>query len=150
MHTAAILGRRTCAALAATSAVLHAVLLGHAGNPVTAGLMLAMIAGCLFCARELWSTGTLRVWCAVALMNLAMVALHMPAPGHHHGGTHAALEQSAVMTTATVLALVEAAVATAVVYCRTRNRTAELSDTPVRSAATPAPAGRPAARPPSA
>ena len=60
-------------------------MLGHASNVVAAGLFAAMIVACLYCARELWRDGTERAWVVVALMNLAMIALHLPAPGHHHG-----------------------------------------------------------------
>ena len=80
-----VVGRRACAVLATGSAGLHAVLLGHATNLVAAGLLAVMIAACLYCAYELWHDGTLRAWVVVALMNLAMVALHLPAPAHHHG-----------------------------------------------------------------
>ena len=55
--TPATLGRRTCAVLAAASAALHGVMLGHAANPAIAVLMAAMIGACLYCARELWLAG---------------------------------------------------------------------------------------------
>ena len=117
----ATVGRRTCAVLAAGSAVLHGVMLGHAANPAMAVLMLAMIGACLYCARDLWVAGTLRAWCIVALMNLAMIALHLPAPGHHHaGGSATAEQQSTVMAVATALSLVEVGAAAAVLWLRTR------------------------------
>lgn len=119
--TPAVLGRRACAVLAAGSAGLHGLMLGHSGSAAMAVLMLAMMIGCLFCARDLWQRNTLGVWCAVALMNLAMVALHLPAPGHNHGMSHAA-QPSTVMGAATMLALVEATVAGLVLYYRTRHR----------------------------
>jgi hypothetical protein len=119
--TAATLGRRTCAVLAAVSAVLHGVMLSHAANPAMAVLMVAMIAVCLFCARDLWLRGTLRTWCIVAVMNLAMVAIHLPAPVHHHvaGVAH----QSTAMAAATALSLVEVGAAAAVLWFRTRRKT---------------------------
>ena len=80
-----VLGRRACAALALTSAGLHAAMLGHASNVVAGGLLAAMIVACVYCARDLWLRGTLRAWCAVGLMNIAMIAVHMPMPAHHHG-----------------------------------------------------------------
>src|SRR5688572_1247818 len=86
MSAWAVLGRRTCAVLAAGSAAIHVMMLGHAANPVAGVLMAAMIVACLYCAYDLWLHGTLRGWCVVALMNLAMIALHLPAPGHRHGG----------------------------------------------------------------
>jgi hypothetical protein len=106
--TPATLGRRTCAVLAAGSAALHAVMLGHAANLAMAVLMTAMILACLYCARDLWLRGTLRTWCIVAVMNLAMVALHLPAPVHHHVAGSAAVEQqSTIMAVATAIALIE-------------------------------------------
>ena len=121
----AVFGRRACAALAACSAVLHGFSLGHTTNPATAVLTVAMLAACLYCARDLWVRGTLRAWVLVALMNLAMIAIHVPAsPGHHHGGDMTAAapaHQSTVMTMATALAAIEVVVAAVVVYYRTRD-----------------------------
>ena len=123
----AILGRRACASLAACSAVLHGLSLVHATISATVVLTVAMLVGCLYCARDLWVRGTLRAWVLVALMNLAMIAIHVPAsPGHHshlHGGAVAAAapaHHSTVMTLATALAALEVVVAAAVVYFRTR------------------------------
>jgi hypothetical protein len=62
------------------------------------------------------------VWCTVALMNLAMVALHTPMPAHHHGTGGAVTAQSGLMTFTVLLALTEASIAGAVLYYRTRNR----------------------------
>lgn len=120
--SAALIGRRMCAVIAVCSVALHGVLLAHAGTPAMAIVMVAMMIACLYCARDLWCHGTLGVWCAVALMNLAMVALHMPAPGHHHGlpQDHAAV--STPMAMATSLALLEVAIAAGVLTVRTRNR----------------------------
>ncbi|KUH95272.1 hypothetical protein AU190_20715 [Mycolicibacterium acapulense] len=125
MTAIATVGRRACAVLAAGSACLHATMLGHAETPVAAALMAAMVAACLFCARDLWRDGRQRAWVVVALMNLAMIALHLPAPGHHHGAA-AADSPSAVMGLATVVAMAEAGVAAAVLYVHSRGRAAEL------------------------
>ena len=122
--TPATLGRRTCALLAAASAVLHGVMLGHAVNPAMAVLMVAMIAACLFCARDLWLRGTLRTWCVVGLMNIAMIAVHLPAPAHHHGVHAVAGQQSTLMGLATAIAAVEVTVAIAVLFYRTRRNEA--------------------------
>ena len=86
--------------------------------------MVAMMIACLFCARDLWRRGSLGVWCAVALMNLAMIALHLPMPAHHHPGaaTNAAMPHAAAMTAATWLALVEVSLAASVLFWRTRSR----------------------------
>jgi hypothetical protein len=119
----ALFGRRACAALAMGSAGLHAAMLGHASNVVAGALLAAMIVACAYCARDLWLRGTLRAWCAVGLMNIAMIAVHLPAPAHHHG-MHAATagQQSTLMGLATTIAAVEVTVAVAVLYYRTRDR----------------------------
>ena len=127
----AVVGRRVCAVLAACSAGLHAVLLGHAANPVYALVMAAMIVACLYCARDLWRQGTLRAWCVVALMNLAMIALHLPAPGHHHDAGSPG-NPSTVLALATTLAMIEVVAAAAVLYLRTRGRPAERELQPPR------------------
>ena len=93
--TSATFGRRACAALALSSAGLHAAMLGHASNAVAAGLLAAMIA------------------------------VHLPAPSHHHGMHAASGQQSTLMSLATAIAAVEVVVAMAVLYYRTR-RNAEL------------------------
>jgi hypothetical protein len=120
--TSALVGRRTCAVLAACSAGLHAAVLAHVANLATGVLMAVMIVACLYCARDLWLHGTVRAWCVVALMNLGMIAVHLPAPTHHHGtsATTAAGQQPTTMTLATMLAAVEVALAVAVLYYRTR------------------------------
>jgi hypothetical protein len=83
-------------------------MLGHVSTPIAAGLLATMIAACLYCARELWRDGTERAWVVVALMNLAMIALHLPAPAHHHGAMSAAAPSpSTLMAVATLVALVE-------------------------------------------
>src|SRR6476619_3484041 len=111
-----VLGRRACAALALTSA----------------GLLAAMIVACVYCARDLWLRGTLRAWCVVGLMNIAMIAMHMPMPAHHHGIHASAGQQSTLMGLATAIAAVEAAVAMAVLYYRTRGNAQLISGTPAR------------------
>jgi hypothetical protein len=127
-RTPAVLGRRACAVLAVCSAALHGILLGHAANPAMMAAMVAMMLACLFCARDLWRRGSLGVWCAVALMNLAMIALHLPMPAHHHGlaapGPSSAAGSALAdpMAMATLLALVEVVIAAAVLAYRTRHR----------------------------
>jgi hypothetical protein len=122
-RTPAVLGRRACAGLAACSAALHGVLLGHAANPAMMATMVAMIIACLFCARDLWRRGAPGVWCAVALMNLAMIALHLPMPAHHHGAGGGSIPaQSTLMSLTVLLAFVEVVIAGTVLYYRTRNR----------------------------
>jgi uncharacterized membrane protein len=122
-HTPAVAGRRACAMLAAVSAVLHGFSLTDVGNPASGVLMMVMIVGCLNCARWLWLRGSLRDWSLVAIMNLAMIALHLPAPGHRHeiSGTAVAVPHSTVMTIATALAAMETMIAAAVVYQRIRH-----------------------------
>jgi hypothetical protein len=126
-----LVGRRACAALALGSAGLHAAMLGHSSNIAAAALLATMIVACVYCARDLWLRGTLRAWCVVGLMNIAMIAVHLPAPSHHHG-LHAAAHQSTLMGLATTIAVVEVTVAVAVLYCRTRKHTQLVSGTPAR------------------
>jgi hypothetical protein len=120
----AIVGRRACAVLAACSGVLHGFSLLHATSAAATVLTVAMLAACMFCARDLWARGTLRAWALVALMNLAMIVIHTPASAaHHHGGgvnAAAPVHHSTVMTLATTLAAVEVVAAAAVLYYRTR------------------------------
>lgn len=121
----AVIGRRTCAVGAMCSAALHGFSLGQAANAAAAALMVAMIVGCLYCARDLWLHDGLQGWTLVAVMNLVMIAIHLPATSahHHHGGGSAfaaAAPQSTAMTLATAFAASEAIVATAVLFYRTR------------------------------
>jgi len=120
----ATVGRRTFALSAICSAVLHGSSLGHVTNPVAAGFMVAMAAGCLYCAGELWWRGSSRSWTLVALMNLAMIGIHLPMSASHHHGASVALPAvaagSTAMTLATVLAMSEVVVASAVLFHRTR------------------------------
>jgi hypothetical protein len=133
MTTASTLARRACAALAVASAGLHAAMLGHTSGLIAAGLLATMIVACLYCAAELWRDGSARAWVVVALMNLAMIALHLPVPVHHHGAPNTAVpEPSTVMTVATLLALVEIVAATAALYVGSRGRALALSGTPDR------------------
>lgn len=121
-HACSVLGRRTCALLAASSAALHVLMLEATANPAAAGVLAAMIVGCLYCAAHLWRSGTPGVWCTIALMSLAMIAVHAPMPAHRHGAAAVAPATSALMTTATLLALVEVIIAAAVLTVRTRHR----------------------------
>jgi hypothetical protein len=125
MPRAAVVGRRACAVLAACTAVLHGITIGHTETAAAALLMAAMAVVCLYCARELWMQSALRTWVLVAVMNIAMIAAHTPfASGHQHGGGGAVasirMHSSTVMMMATALAAVEAVIATAVVYQRSR------------------------------
>ena len=126
-------GRRACAVLALSSAVLHAAMLGHASNVVSGALLATMIVACGYCARDLWMRGSLRAWCVVGLMNIAMIAVHLPMPAHHHGMHTAAMGgQSTLMGLATAIAAVEVTAAIAVLYFRTRRNGELISGTPAR------------------
>jgi hypothetical protein len=118
-----VVARRGCAGLAATSAALHGVMLGHVRTPALVVLVALMVGGCLLCARELWCSGTTRAWSLVAMMNLTMVAVHLPVSGSHHL-THpaagAAVPPSAIMMMATSLSIAEVAFAVAVLCVRSR------------------------------
>ena len=123
----AVFGRRACAVLAATSAGLHGLMVGHAGNPVTAVIILAMMATCLYCARDLWIGSSLRAWGLVAVMNLGMIVVHCSMPAHQHGAPVlssgvAVPEPSSLMMAAIAISAVEVAVATAVLYHHARDR----------------------------
>jgi len=123
-------GRRACALLAAGSATLHAAMAGDTSSAVTAAVVIAMALACLYCARELWTAGSPRVWCVVAVMNLGMVAVHLSMPGHHHGqvvDTTAVATMSPLMAVATSVAIVEAAIATVVLWVQTRSRASNLA-----------------------
>ncbi len=125
-HTSAVFGRRACAGLAACSALLHGVMVGHAGNPVTAVVVLAMMATCLYCARDLWIGSSVRAWGLVAVMNLGMIVVHCSMPAHQHGAplTSGVVvpEPSSLMMAAIAISTVEVAVATAVLYHHARDR----------------------------
>ena len=119
----AVVGRRACALGAVCSAALHGVSLGHATSALAAVLMAAMILGCLYCARDLWMDDSLRGWTLVAVMNLVMIVVHLPASGHHHGSgpaLSAMAPEATAMSLAAAVAATEALVATAVLVHRTR------------------------------
>jgi NADH:ubiquinone oxidoreductase subunit K len=131
--TSVTLGRRACAALALSSAGLHAAMLGHTSNVVAGCLLAVMIVACVYCARDLWLRGTLRAWCVVGLMNIAMIAVHLPMPAHHHGMHMASMgQQSTVMGLATGVAAAEVVLAIAVLYFRTRRHAQLVIGTPAR------------------
>ena len=110
--------------LAGCSAVLHGISLGHVTNVVAMAVMLAMLVGCLYCARGLWRHGTVQGWVLVALMNFGMIAIHLPASAAHHHGSGLAvvapIHESTVMSVATALAVIEVTAAAIVLYHRTR------------------------------
>ena len=128
--TSAVLGRRTCALVAVCSAAVHGLMLGRSANAALAVLLVAMMGVCLFCARDLWTVGSPRAWCLVAVMNLGMIALHWSVPGHQHAvaaSFSGAPTASTLMTVATTLSVLEAVVATAVLYVQSRGRAVSLA-----------------------
>jgi hypothetical protein len=127
-HSSAVVGRRACAALAVLSAVLHGLMISQSAHPVIGLAILAMLATCVYCARDLWFVGSLRAWCLVALMNLGMIAIHWSVPGHHHLQSlliHPG-QPSTLAAAATAVSAVEVAIATAVMYVLTRQRAASV------------------------
>ena len=122
MRTPRAFVRRTGALLAVGSAALHGAALGPGVTPWLAALTVVMLVGCLYCAYELLTRDTVRAWVLVAVMNLAMVAVHLPMTGaHHHGaqpGVPAAVPTA--MELATVVAIAEILLAAAVLFVRTR------------------------------
>jgi hypothetical protein len=116
----AVTARRACAIGAVCSAAVHGLMLGAVGG-LAAVVVIAMIAACLYCAKDLWSVGSTRAWCLVAVMNLGMVAAHLSIPSHHHDAVLGRAQAvPALMTVAVSLSLIEAAIATAVLYVKTR------------------------------
>ncbi|KWX66164.1 hypothetical protein [Mycobacterium sp. NAZ190054] len=95
--------------LAVTSAVLHGASLSV--------LAVAMAAACLYCAYELGRFDSVRSWLLVAVMNIAMIGVHLPMVGHHG---HPAAAAATAMGSATVVAAAEILLAAAVLYARTR------------------------------
>ena len=134
MTSLVIIGRRACALLAAGSAGLHAAMLGHAANAISAAMLAVMIMACLWCALDLWREGTVRAWVVVGLMNIAMIAVHLPAPAHAHHGVAPAgpPTPSTLMATATLLASIEVLAAAVALYVGSRGRTVEISGRPDR------------------
>jgi uncharacterized membrane protein len=115
--------------VAVCSAVVHGLMLGSSTTPALAILVLAMMGACLFCARDLWTVGSTRAWCLVAVMSLGMIAVHWSAPGHHHtGAIGTAAPASPLMTVATSLSVLEAVAATAVLYVKSRSRAVSLAN----------------------
>jgi hypothetical protein len=132
--TSAVFGRRACALVAVGSAAVHGLMLGRSTNPALAILVVAMMVACLYCARDLWTLGSSRAWCLVAVMNLGMIAVHWSLPGHHHTGVISTVlvgtgvpTASTLMTVATSLSVLEAAVATAVLCVKSRGRAVSLA-----------------------
>ncbi len=126
---------RAGAALAAFSAALHVASLGHMaqqGGAFSAVLMVAMIGGCLYCAKHLWTRAAPSDWATVAVMSLLMIALHVPLSCTHHVHSPSpalltnlpAGQAMPLMTIAVMTAMAEAAIATIalVVTTNLRNR----------------------------
>jgi hypothetical protein len=61
-----------------------------------------------------------------------MIALHLPAPAHHHAGAVTAEQQSTIMALATSLSLVEVGLAATVLWFRTRRAVQPVSGKPIR------------------
>jgi len=135
--------RRAAAALAVAAAGLHAASLGeHAtSSPMLGPVTIAMIFGCLYCARHLWMRGSHRDWGLVALMNVGMIALHVTVMspgsgggGHHGHAMHPAASapmghsMSAPMAAALATAALEAVVAVTVLFYKTRFDAREVLD----------------------
>ncbi|MFC9556583.1 hypothetical protein ACFTWF_37825 [Rhodococcus sp. NPDC056960] len=127
--------RRAAAGLAVAAAGLHAASLGeHAPSPMVAVVTVAMILGCLYCARHLWMRGSRRDWGLVATMNVGMIALHLSVTtpgsggGHHGHAMHAAAASapmthamSPAMSAALATAAIEAVIAVTVLFYTTRS-----------------------------
>ncbi|MBJ7336078.1 hypothetical protein [Mycolicibacterium sp.] len=132
---------RAAAVLAAFSAALHAASLGHVahhGGPLAATAMVAMICGCLWCARHLWGRAAPADWAAVAVMSLVMIALHVPigVTTHVHSASltpvaHLPVGQAMpLMSMAVMAAVTEAAIATIALVISTNLRNRRLFQVP--------------------
>lgn len=95
-----------------TSAVLHGASLSV--------LTVVMAAACVYCAYELWRFDTVRSWTLVAVMNIAMIAVHLPLLGHHGHTVAPGAAMGTVMGLATAVAAAEITLAAAVLFARTR------------------------------
>lgn len=126
---------RVAAGLTGTSICLHVLAFaGHEANPA-AFLTAAMLLPCLICARHLWRTATLKIWAMTVWMNIAMIATHLvlmrpstigPDGGHHHTPllerhSLASPVRYDLMSAAVTVAVVETALAAAVIFVRTRH-----------------------------
>ena len=119
---------RAGAVIATVSAVLHAFSLGGEHGSAVTVLTAAMALVCLLCAADLWTRGTERAWVLVAVMNLAMIGVHLPMAAHHHGAVGVAAATSTAMTAATLLAVVEVILATVVLSVRSRRYAPRVPD----------------------
>ncbi|MEE2033711.1 hypothetical protein [Rhodococcus chondri] len=127
--------RRPAAALAVVSAALHAVsLVGYAAySPTISVMTVAMILGCLYCARHLWVRGSPWDWCLVAMMNVGMIALHLAlmspgSGGGHHGNVMQGAASASVshpmsgpMAAALATAALESVIAATMLFYETRH-----------------------------
>lgn len=125
-------GRRTCAIMTAGSAGVHLMMLSQSAFALAALPVALMAAVCLMCARDLWRDASLRTWCAVAVMNLGMIAAHWSIPGCGHNSVAAATQvtPSTLMVVATVVSVVEATIATVVMIVQTHRRAQRLFPRP--------------------
>lgn len=118
-----VFAARTGAVIAMSSAALHVNTLFSGLGPVAATLMVAMVAGCLVCAVELWVRGSVRAWLTVALMNLAMIAVHLPmsAAHQHAAALTGSVPGATTASLATLVAAAEVVVAATVLFVHTRH-----------------------------
>jgi hypothetical protein len=97
-------------------------MLGHTSTVVSGVVLAGMAAVCVYCGFDLWLRGTLRAWRMVGLMNIAMIAVHVPMPAHHHGMRPGTVgEHPSLMGWAIAIASVEVLVAISVLFYRTRS-----------------------------
>lgn len=119
--------RHCLAVLAAVSALLHLMLLGH--GPFWLSMVMAGLAVlCFPCAGHLWRGPSVRTWAAIGTMNVGMLLLHLwmltggespttggldlPSAEQHHPGAGAAspwlsLDHTVLLYAATAVAVVE-------------------------------------------
>lgn len=114
-----VLVRGVGAVLAVSSAVLHGASLSLPA--------LAMAAACLYCAYELARFDSVRSWVLVAVMNIAMIGMHLAMTDrHHHDASlrdvtgEAPVHMGPAMGLATSVAAIEILLAATVLFVRTR------------------------------
>ncbi|MGB6182956.1 MAG: hypothetical protein WBF79_17105 [Rhodococcus sp. (in: high G+C Gram-positive bacteria)] len=122
---------RVAALLALASAIAHLTdIAGHGVRATGIGhivIMIVMSAACCACAWHLWCHPRVRDWALVAVMSVAMIAMHLTmnstdTHGGHHRPTPAPVSESqnAGSVVPLVFALIEALFSTAILFAVTR------------------------------
>ena len=112
---------RCAAALAVTSGVLHLRMgIGSALSVVVP----AMAVVCLLCAADLWRSTNNRPWVVMAAGSAVMLLAHASGPTGHHQSV--VTDRVSDVSAASILAGTQLALATVVVFLRSRRVPPEL------------------------